>query len=137
MQTHQDTQVQIDHMILNTMVTHAKSHKAAIITELNKRQERMKAEMQKKLEEEDERRIRKEKRAALRERKRLTDLQELIMREVIQQGDLQEYTPKMRVYDVRDPVSSSDGVILIGGFVGELVITLTCLLDYILASPQN
>ena len=122
-------------MLHITMVDFAKNHKAAIITELNKRQERMKAEMQKKLEEEDERRIRKEKRAALRERKRLTDLQEQIMRDVIIPADLQEYTPRMRIYDVRDPVSSSDGIILIGGFVGELLITLTCLLDYILASP--
>jgi len=137
MQSHQSTQTQLDQMLHNTMIGYAKNHKAAIITELNKRQERMKAEMQKKLEEEDERRIRKEKRAALRERKRLTDLKELIMKEVIQSADLQEYTPKMRIYDVRDQSASSDGVILIGGFVGELVITLTCLLDYILASPQN
>jgi len=27
--------------------------------------------------------------------------------------------------------------VLVGGFVGELIITFTCLLDYILASPQN
>ena len=88
MQTHQNTQSQLDQMLHGTMVDFAKSHKAAIITELNKRQERMKAEMQKKLEEEDERRIRKEKRAALRERKRLTDLQEQIMRDVIIPADL-------------------------------------------------
>jgi hypothetical protein len=56
---------------------------------------------------------------------------------MIQNADLQEYTPKMRIYDVRDPVASNDGIILIGGFVGEVILTLTCLLDYILASPQN
>ena len=28
-------------------------------------------------------------------------------------------------------------MVLVGGFVGELIITFTCLLDYILASPQN
>lgn len=43
----------------------------------------------------------------------------------------------MRIYDVKDPYASNDGIILIGGFVGELILTLTCLLDYILASPQN
>lgn len=50
---------------------------------------------------------------------------------------MDEYTPKMRIYDVRDPACSDDGVIIIGGFVGELIITFTCLLDYILSSPQN
>lgn len=38
---------------------------------------------------------------------------------------------------MRDPHAKKDGVILIGGFVGELIITFTCLLDYILANPQN
>lgn len=31
----------------------------------------------------------------------------------------------------------NDGFAVIGGFVGELIISFTCLLDYILASPQN
>ena len=43
----------------------------------------------------------------------------------------------MKIYDVRDPETNDDGVIIIGGFVGELIITFTCLLDYILASPSN
>lgn len=43
----------------------------------------------------------------------------------------------MKVYDVRDPKSSKDGLHLIGGFTGELIITFTCLLDYILANPAN
>ena len=30
-----------------------------------------------------------------------------------------------------------DGIIVIGSIIGELVITFTCLLDYILASPSN
>jgi len=41
----------------------------------------------------------------------------------------------MKIYDVRDPGATDDGVILIGGFMGEMIITFTCLLDYILASP--
>lgn len=43
----------------------------------------------------------------------------------------------MKVYDVRDPSSSKDGMHVIGGFPGELIITFTCLLDYILANPAN
>ena len=50
---------------------------------------------------------------------------------------MEEFTPKLRVYDVKDPNATNDGIILIGGVVGELIITFTCLLDYILASPQN
>jgi len=50
---------------------------------------------------------------------------------------LEEFSPKLRIYDVKDPNAGNDGIILIGGVIGELIITFTCLLDYILASPQN
>ncbi len=43
----------------------------------------------------------------------------------------------MKIFDVRDPDGKKDGIYLIGGFVGELIITFMCLLDYILANPQN
>lgn len=43
----------------------------------------------------------------------------------------------MRVYDIRDSAAANDGIIIIGGMVGELIITFTCLQDYILASPKN
>lgn len=49
----------------------------------------------------------------------------------------EEYLPKFKVYDIKQAGASSDGIILIGGFVGELIISFTCMLDYILASPQN
>jgi len=56
---------------------------------------------------------------------------------MIQNADLMEYTPKMKIFDVRDPGANNEGIIVIGGFVGELIMTLNCLLDYILASPSN
>jgi hypothetical protein len=40
-----------------------------------------------------------------------------------------------RIYDIRDPEAKKDGIIVIGGLLGELIITFTCLLDYILANP--
>lgn len=43
----------------------------------------------------------------------------------------------MKVYDVRDPTTEKDGVVLVGGFVGELIISFTCMLDYILADPKH
>ena len=85
--------------------------------------------------EEDERRQRKERRAGLRERKRLENLKEQIQNTIIAPAVMEEYSPKNKVYDVRDPNASDDGVIIIGGFIGELIITFTCLSDYILASP--
>ncbi len=48
---------------------------------------------------------------------------------------MEEYNPQVKIYDVRDPHGKKDGVFLIGGFAGELIITFTCLLDYILANP--
>jgi len=48
---------------------------------------------------------------------------------------MEDYNPSVKIYDVRDPEGRRDGIFLIGGFVGELIITFTCLNDYILANP--
>lgn len=58
-----------------------------------------------------------------------------IQSEIIMNGGVEEYTPQLKIYDVRDNQGKKDGIFLIGGFVGELIITFTCLLDYILANP--
>lgn len=39
----------------------------------------------------------------------------------------EEYNPQVKIYDVRDQNGRKDGIFLIGGFVGELIITFTCL----------
>jgi hypothetical protein len=54
---------------------------------------------------------------------------------IIGHATLEDYNPQHKIYDVRDPNAKKDGLFLIGGFVGELIITFTCLLDYILANP--
>lgn len=38
---------------------------------------------------------------------------------------------------MRNPNTTNDGIVLIGGFVGELIISFTCMLDFILADPKN
>ena len=38
---------------------------------------------------------------------------------------------------MKDSSAADDGIIIIGSMIGELTITFTCLLDYILASPSN
>ena len=96
-----------------------------------------KEELRKNREMEEERRRRKEKRNALREKYRLDLLKESIMTNVIKTANYDEFTPKHRVYDVRDPLASSDGIIIIGGFIGEIIITFTCLLDFICSNPNH
>jgi hypothetical protein len=50
----------------------------------------------------------------------------------------EEFNPATtKIYDVREPEAKRDGIFVIGGLVGELIITFTCLLDSILANPQN
>ena len=43
----------------------------------------------------------------------------------------------MRIYDVREANIADDGIVIIGGFVGELIISFACMFEYIQASPQN
>jgi radial spoke head protein 3 len=137
MQQYHDHQTQINDLLGESMSKISLDHKGSIVKELNKRQERKKEEMRQKRLEEDEKRQRKERRAGLRERKRLELLKEQIQHTVISPAVLEEYNPKNKIYDVRDPHATDDGIIIIGGFVGELIITFTCLSDYILASPQH
>lgn len=67
----------------------------------------------------------------------MNELKEKVQKEIIQAKSDEEYTPKMKVYDIRDPVANNDGIIIIGGFVGELIMTWTCLLDFIFANPAH
>jgi hypothetical protein len=56
---------------------------------------------------------------------------------MINNASAEEYNTKLNVYDIKDKAAGADGIIVVGGFVGELIITFTCMLDYILASPAN
>lgn len=85
---------------------------------------------------------RKKHRAQLREKDRIEKLKEQITTEILTPAVQQEYRPSMRIYDVRDrsyvyggAADNSDGIIIIGGFVGELIISFACMFEYIQASP--
>ena len=106
-----------------------------MIKEYKRREEKQKEELRMKKEREEAKRKRKEDRAAARERYRIQQLLEKIQAQIIGTASLEEYNPQVKIYDVRDPHAKKDGIFLIGGFVGELIITFTCLLDYILANP--
>jgi len=47
-------------------------------------------------------RLRKEQRNALREQVRIIKLQELITNDILPNAQMEEYTKKMPIYDVRD-----------------------------------
>ena len=138
-----DIQIQKDHIDnldnLLSFVTRgsAKQHREAMIKEYKRREEKKKEEMRQQREREEAKKKRKEDRAAARERHRIQMLLEKIQTTMIAAAQLEDYNPNIRIYDVRDQEAKKDGVFLIGGFVGELIITFTCLLDYILANPQN
>jgi len=38
-----------------------------------------------------------------------------------------EYTAAMPVYDIKDLAATDDGVIVMGGMIGQVIITLQCL----------
>jgi hypothetical protein len=127
----------IDSLLSYCMRTSAKQHRDAMVKEYKRKEEKKKEELRLQREKEEAKRKRKEERAAARERFRIQQLLERVQSSIINPSSLEEYNPQIKVYDVRDPNGKKDGVFLIGGFIGELIITFTCLLDYILANPQN
>lgn len=108
-----------------------------MIKEYKRREENKKEQIRRFREIEEQKRKRKEERAAARERFRIQQLLDKVQSQILINAALEDYNPSIKIYDVRDPEGRRDGVFLIGGFVGELIITFTCLNDYILANPQN
>ena len=104
-----------------------------------KRKEENKKELQRlQKEKEEHKKQRKEQRNAARERHRIGILLDKLQSTSLGNSSLEDFNPAItKVYDIRDPNAKRDGIMLIGGFPGELIITFTCLLDYILANPQN
>lgn len=137
MQMYHDHQESLDEFLGDSMRHAALNHKQSIVKEQQKRAEKEKEERRKKKEEEDAKRRRKDRRAALRERDRLAKLKQQITELVITPAEQQDYSTKMKIYDVRNPNATNDGIVIIGGFVGELIISFTCMLDYILADPKH
>jgi hypothetical protein len=127
----------IDSLLNYTMRNNSKLHRDAMIKEYKRREEKKKEQLRLQREREEAKRKRKEDRAAARERFRIQQLLEKIQLQIMGSASLEDYNPQVKIYDVRDPGAKKDGIFLVGGFVGELIITFTCLLDYILANPQN
>lgn len=128
-----------DNFLAVFMRQQCKGHKEAIHNEYKRRDEKKKEEFRIQKEKEEEKRRLREERAAARERMRVSNLKDEVRDHIIRTAQVEEaFNPQtMRVFDVRDPEGNNSGVYFIGGLTGELMITFTCLYDYILANPQN
>ena len=63
-------------------------------------------------------------------------LKEQVKSELLVTAVRQEYTPSVRVYDIRDyNPDVPTGVCIMGGFVAELMFTFTALYDWIQSNP--
>jgi hypothetical protein len=118
------------------MRAQSRTHREAMIKEYKRREENKKEAQRLQREKEEQKRVRKEQRAALRERHRIGLLMERVQTNTLATAVYEEFTPAgVKVYDIRDPEAKKDGIIVIGGLIGEIIVTFTCLLDYILANP--
>ena len=128
----------LDNLLNFCMRGSARLHRDAMIKEYKRREENKKELLRQEKEKKEQKRLRKEARNAARERHRISILLDKIHSTTITHSLLEEFNPAVtKVYDIRDPEAKRDGILAIGGLVGELIITFTCLLDYILANPQN
>ena len=76
MQTYNDNQGQMDEILNNCMKKISRSHKNAMVQEINKRQEKKKEELRIQREAKEAKDVRKKKRDCLRERHRIGQLKE-------------------------------------------------------------
>ena len=74
----------------------------------------------------------------MREQLRIQNLQELIVNNIVKVAPLHEWSPKIPISDLRTYKSSSDPcVFVLGGMIGELLMTLSSINDYMIAVPNQ
>lgn len=75
----------------------------------------------------------------LKEQKRIGELVEILIGTVVPQSEQKEYTNAMPVYDVRDYSLEGKpaGIYTLGGFVGELVIALNSLQEFLMVKGDQ
>jgi hypothetical protein len=134
----QDINDNLDSFLSISLRGNSKFHKESIHKEYKRREEKKREEFRIQKEREEQKRRQKEERARAREKLRVNNLLDKVSSTVVNGANVIEgYEPKIPIYDVRDPNGSGNGIFLVGGFTGELMLTLQCLYDYILANPQN
>ncbi len=110
----------------------AKRHKDSIAKEMRRRHDAIQAEKKRVRDEAEAKRQRKLRRNALREAYKLVKMRELINEELVVPAPRQDYSPAVRVSDVRDyNPEAPAGVYVMGGFAAELMLTFTALYEWI------
>lgn len=106
---------------------------------MDRRAQLKKAEERRLQDEADAKAARKRHRAMLREKRRIELLTNQIMETNIKEAQPKEATdiPNLPVFDIRDHQSLAEPcIVCIGGMVGELIISFTCMLEYIQSTPE-
>jgi hypothetical protein len=87
---------------------------------------------------EKETKERRQNRANLREQLRISILQEFIINSIVKPSPMNEWNPKIPILDVRQHKRISEHAFYtFGGLIGEIIMTLTSVNDYILALPNH
>lgn len=128
-----------DGYTMNTLRNTQRQHNQAISKEYKRREDKRREKLRVKKEKEEAKRLRREARAAERERKRVQALRNRIVTEVVNPAPIIDTlkVDSQPIADVRDPNALDGSIYIIGGLTAELLITFTCLHDYILSNPQN
>ncbi len=129
-----------DGYAMNTLRANARNHKDAVACEHKRIKDKRLEEQRIQKEKEEAKRKRREARAAERERKRIQEMRNNVVTDIVNASTILDVykADTIHIHDVRDPNAPTENVMfVIGGIVTELLITFTCLYDYILANPQN
>lgn len=129
----------VDGLIMMILRGNAREHKQSIQKEYKRREDKKRREFIAQKQKDEEKRKRREQRAAAREKARVLELHKRVISSTIEPARIEEkFNPEtMKVYDVRDPEGTGEGIFIIGGMMAEIMTTFTCLLDYIQANPQH
>ena len=131
-------------------------HKTAIKNEMNRREKNKLEAIQRAEQIKRETEERKTRRANLREKLRIYNIEQVLLKEILSPAPLYEWKPAIPILDVRQYVqeppyeSNASGasgaksphgppgcVYLLGGMVGEMIVTLNCLQEVIRARPDQ
>ena len=103
-------------------------HKAAILAEMRRREQNLKDAAKAKKEKELATSRRKEKRRAMREVKRIGELQQNILTHITEPAQKRDFKADIPVFDIRT-YTDKEGLFVIGGYFGELLITLSAIIE--------
>lgn len=120
----------------------AGEHRQAIKNEMQRREDKKNEAARIKREAERAQARRRERRRCLREQVRITLIQDKILDTVFEGSEKIDYNSQVLIHDIRDYATEAESenpqaLYVIGGFVGELIITFTALYDFLLANPAN